>query len=156
MKKRIIADISANESPATTWLNLEALADVEITSESSEHPIEGALLSGTGRGWRAAKPGIQTIRLLFKKPQDINRVHLIFLEAAIKRTQEYVLRGSRDEGQTWNEIVRQQWNFSPDGSTRETEEHLLALPGVTALELIITPDISGQRAFASLEKLRIA
>jgi hypothetical protein len=156
MKKRIIADISANESPATTWLNLEAIADVEITSESSEHPIEGALLSGTGRGWRAAKPGIQTIRLLFKKPQDINRVHLIFLEAAIKRTQEYVLRGSRDEGQTWNEIVRQQWNFSPDGSTHETEEHFLALPGVTALELIITPDISGQRAFASLEKLRIA
>jgi hypothetical protein len=156
MKKRIIADISANERPATTWLNLEALADVEITSESSEHPIEGALLSGTGRGWRAAKPGMQTIRLLFKNPQDINRVHLIFLEAAIKRTQEYVLRGSRDEGQTWNEIVRQQWNFSPDGSTRETEDHILALPGVTALELIITPDISGQRAFASLEKLRIA
>jgi hypothetical protein len=156
MKKRIIADISANERPATTWLNLETLADVEITSESSEHPIEGALLSGTGRGWRAAKPGMQTIRLLFKKPQDINRVHLIFLESAIKRTQEYVLRGSRDEGQTWNEIVRQQWNFSPDGSTRETEDHILALPGVTALELIITPDISGQRAFASLEKLRIA
>jgi hypothetical protein len=156
MKKRIIADISANERPATTWLNLETLADVEITSESSEHPIEGALLSGTGRGWRAAKPGMQTIRLLFKKPQDINRVHLIFLESAIKRTQEYVLRGSRDEGQTWNEIVRQQWNFSPDGSMRETEDHNLALTGVTALELIITPDISGQRAFASLEKLRIA
>ncbi|MGJ0515655.1 MAG: discoidin domain-containing protein [Methylomicrobium sp.] len=156
MKKRIIADISANERAATTWLNLEALADVEITSESSEHPIEGALLSGTGRGWRAAKPGMQTIRLLFKKPQDINRIHLIFLESAIKRTQEYVLRGSRDEGQTWNEIVRQQWNFSPDGSTRETEDYTLALPGVTALELIITPDISGQRAFASLEKLRIA
>jgi hypothetical protein len=156
MKKRIIDDISANERPATTWLNLEALADVEITSESSEHPIEGALLSGTGRGWRAAKPGAQTIRLLFKKPQDINRVHLIFLESAIKRTQEYVLRGSNDEGQSWNEIVRQQWNFSPDGSMRETEDHTLALSGVTALELIITPDISGQRAFASLEKLRIA
>jgi hypothetical protein len=156
MKKRIIADISANERPITTWLNLEALADVEITSESSEHPIEGALLSGTGRGWRAAKPGTQTIRLLFKKPQDINRIHLIFLESAIKRTQEYVLRGSKDEGQSWNEIVRQQWNFSPDGSTRETEDHTLALPGVTALELIITPDISGQRAFASLEKFRIA
>jgi hypothetical protein len=157
MKKRIITDIQPDhEKSATTWLNLEELAEVEITSESSEHPIEGALLSGTGRGWRAATPGTQTIRLLFKNPLNLNRIHLIFLESAIKRTQEYVLRESADNGQTWHEIVRQQWNFSPDGSTRETEDYTLALTGVTALELIITPDISGQRAFASLEKLRLA
>jgi hypothetical protein len=127
-----------------------------VTSESSEHPIEAALLSNTERGWRAAQPGAQSIRLLFKKPQDLHRIHLIFLENAIKRTQEYVLRWSGDDGLTWNEIVRQQWNFSPDGSTRETEDHTVALAGVTGLELTITPDISGERAFASLEKLRIA
>jgi hypothetical protein len=157
MQKRIITGTSPDEGMfAAGWLNLEALADVEITSESREHPIEAALLSNTERGWRAAKPGPQTIRLLFKKPQDIQRIHLIFLETAIRRTQEYQLRCSADGGRTWHEIVRQQWSFSPDGSTRETEDHMAALPGVTALELTITPDISGERAFASLEKLRIA
>ncbi|MGJ0486586.1 MAG: carbohydrate-binding protein [Methylomicrobium sp.] len=157
MEKRIIDDISPdNERSVTSWLNLEELADVEVTSESNEHPIEAALLPVNGRGWRAGKPGTQTIRLLFKKPQDLHRIHLIFLESAIKRTQEYVLRWSGDQGQTWSEIVRQQWNFSPDGSTRETEDHILALSGVTALELTVTPDIGGQRAFASLEKLRLA
>jgi hypothetical protein len=157
MKKRIITAIQPdNEKPATTWLNLEELADVEITSESSEHPVEGALLPGASRGWRAATPGTQTIRLIFKNPLDLERIHLIFIESAIERTQEYVLRGSMDEGRTWHEIVRQQWNFSPGGSTRETEDYTLALSGVTMLELAITPDISGQRAFASLEKLRLA
>jgi hypothetical protein len=160
MKKRIITGIPSSpdndERSPTSWLNLDALADVEITSESGEHPIEAALLSNTQRGWRAAKPGKQTIRLLFKQPQDLHRIHLIFLETAIQRTQEYQLRWSADNGRTWHEIVRQQWNFSPDGSTRETEDYMVALSGVTELELNITPDINGERAFASLEKLRVA
>lgn len=157
MEKRIIDDISPDsERSVTSWLNLEELADVEVTSESSEHPIEAALLPVNGRGWRAGKPGTQTVRLLFKKPQDLHRIHLIFLETAIKRTQEYVLRWSGDNSGTWREIVRQQWNFSPDGNTRETEDHMVQLSGATGLELIITPDISGERAFASLEKLRVA
>lgn len=157
MEKRIIDDTSSdNERSGTSWLNLEELADVEVTSESSEHPIEAALLPVNGRGWRAGRSGAQTIRLLFRKPQDLHRIHLIFLETAIRRTQEYVLRWSGDHGRTWSEIVRQQWNFSPDGSSRETEDHMVQLSGVTGLELIITPDISGERAFASLEKLRVA
>jgi hypothetical protein len=157
MEKHIITDIFPDrQKRATSWLNLEALADVEVTSESREHPVEAALLFNTERGWRAVRPGAQTIRLLFKRPQDLHRIHLIFLENAIKRTQEYQLRWSGDNGRTWNEIVRQQWNFSPDGSTRETEDHRVALSKVTGLELLITPDIDGERAFASLEKLRLA
>jgi len=157
MKKRIIADdLPANESSTASWLDLEALADVEITSEDSDYPIEAALLPNKGRGWRAGKPGTQTIRLLFKQPQNIHKIQLGFLESAATRTQEYVLRWSKNHGQTFQEIVRQQWNFSPDGSAIETEEHALALAGVTVLELVITPDISSQDTFASLEKLRLS
>jgi hypothetical protein len=38
------------------------------------------------------------------------------------RTQEFVLRWSRDTGHSFREIVRQQWNFSPSGGTREVED----------------------------------
>ncbi|MEC4749791.1 carbohydrate-binding protein [Methylomicrobium sp. Wu6] len=157
MKKRMIADtLPDNEKPTTSWLDLEVLVDVEITSEDSDFPIEAALLANSEHGWRAGKPGAQTIRLLLKQPQNIQRIQLCFLESAVMRTQEYVLRWSKDYGQTYHEIVRQQWNFSPDGSSVETEEYTLALSGVTVLELMITPDISSKSAFASLEKLRIA
>jgi hypothetical protein len=157
MKKFIIDRIlPENEEPASSWLDLEALADVEITSEDSAYPIEGALLPDRRHGWRAGKAGTQTIRLLFKQPQNLHRIQLCFLESAATRTQEYVIRWSKDHGQTFHQLVRQQWNFSPDGSTIETEEHALAPTGVTVLELMITPDIGSQRAFASLEKLRIA
>lgn len=157
MKKRIIADISPeNEEPASSWLDLDALADVEVTSEDSAYPIEAALMPDRSHGWRAGKAGTQTIRLLFKQPQNLHRVQLCFLESEATRTQQYVIRWSKDHGQTFHQLVRQQWNFSPDGSTIETEEHALALAGVTVLELMITPDIGSQSAFASLDKLRLA
>jgi hypothetical protein len=42
----------------------EPLWMVEITSENETYPIECALQLGERRGWRAAKPGPQIIRLL--------------------------------------------------------------------------------------------
>ena len=74
----------------------------------------------------------------------------------MQRTQEYLLRWSGDAGQSFREIVRQQWNFSPEGSVTQTEEHRVDLSGVTVLELIITPDIGNEHALASLAELRIA
>jgi hypothetical protein len=37
------------------WLDLEHLAEVEISSEDTEHPIGCALLDGRSGGWRAAE-----------------------------------------------------------------------------------------------------
>lgn len=157
MRKRIIASVQQETaSPDQDWLNVEGLAEVEITSEDAAHPIESALLPGLASGWRAAGPGKQTIRLLFAHPQRLQRIWLNFLEPLTERTQEYVLRWSPDGGQTFREIVRQQWNFSPQGATSETEDHRVELSEVTVLELSITPDTSGQSAFASLAQLRIA
>ncbi|PYS76638.1 MAG: carbohydrate-binding protein, partial [Acidobacteria bacterium] len=53
-------------------------------------------------------------------------------------------------------VVRQQWNFSPHGSTREAEDYRVELNGVTQLELKIVPDRSGGDARASLAQLRLA
>ena len=130
--------------------------DVETTSEDPGHPVESALLPQGGSGWRAAEPGKQTIRLLFTPPQQLRRVWLEFAESTIERTQEYVLRWSSDGGQSFREIVRQQWNFSPQGATCENEDYRVELFDVTVLELIITPDTSGKTALASLAQLRLA
>lgn len=156
MRKRIIGQVQQGPEPPGDWLNVEELAEVEITSEDAAHPIESALLSGGTSGWRAAGSGKQTIRILFAAPQRLRRIWLNFLETRTPRTQEYVLRWSPDGGQSFRDIVRQQWNFSPEGATSQTEDHHVDLPAVTVLELTIIPDSSGGNAIASLERMRLA
>lgn len=156
MRKRVIGPSERIAPPNADWLPLEELAEVEITSEKTAHPIEAALVAGAGPGWKAEVPGRQTIRLLFADPQPVKRIWLRFEERDAERTQEYVVRWSPDRGQSYRDVVRQQWNFSPRGATVETEDHLVELPAVTILELSITPDTSGGTAVASLDQLRLA
>ncbi len=112
--------------------------------------------SAEGKGWRAASEGSQTIRLIFDKPRHLSRVWIVFDDAENTRTQEFVLRWSPDNGQSFRGIVRQQWNFSPPDSIRETENYAVELFAVTMIELTIVPDKSGGKAKASLLKLRLA
>ena len=157
MRKRIISSARQDTtSPEPEWLNIDRLTEVEITSEDSDYPVENALLPGRSPEWRAAAPGEQTIRLLFDHPQQLGRIWLNFTETHIERTQEFVLRWSPDNGQSFREIVRQQRNFNPQGASSETEDLQVELAAVTVLELHIIPDISGGNACASLAKLRLA
>ena len=154
MRKRLIPTTSqAAPRPDEGWLDLDSAATVEVTSEAKDYPIESALVSGEGRGWRAADSGAQTIRLIFDKPQKLTRISLTFEESETERTQELVLRWSPDGGRSFREIVRQQWNFSSPNTTREVEEYRVDLSDVTVLELVIVPDISQGAARASLKSL---
>jgi len=157
MRKTIVTPAQKETATADQdWLNVEGLAEVEITSEDAAHPIESALVPGSASGWRAAGPGKQTIRLVFGNPQRLRQIRLQFEETRTERTQEYDLRWSADGGKSFREIVRQQWNFSPQGATSQTEDHRVELSGVTVLELNIIPDTSGGNALASLAQLRLA
>ena len=158
MRKQIINQGTQGISPADNqgWLDVEHLVEVELTSEDAEHPIESALKMNTGSCWRAQQPGKQTIRLRFDKPRRIRRIQLAFQEDERERTQEFVLRWSPDGGASYREIVRQQYNFSPPGMSRELEDYVVDLDGLTMLELSIIPDISGEGARASLAQLRLA
>ena len=80
----------------------------------------------------------------------------MFDEDTEERTHEFVLRWSADGGRSYREILRQQYTFSPPGTTREAEDYVVNLPGVTVLEIRIVPDISGGDARASLTQLRLA
>jgi hypothetical protein len=99
---------------------------------------------------------MQTIRLIFDKPQYLRRIWLDFKDSENIRMQEFFLRWSPDKGNSFREIVRQQWNFSPPDSTREEEDYAVELSDVTVLELTIEPDKSGGEARASLASLRLA
>jgi hypothetical protein len=158
MRKRIIRD---ENTPAAAreplnWLNIERLAEVEITSEDPEHPIDAALAPAESSGWRAAEPGEQKIRIVFDEPQPIRRIQLVFDENENERTQEFVLGWSADRIGPVKDIVRQQYNFSPPATTRELEDYRVNLPDVAAIELRIKPDISGGPSRASLHQLRLS
>ena len=142
MRKRLITPTLETLRPhGEGWPDRERAAAVEVTSEEEDYPIESALLSREQRGWRASRPGTQMVRLVFDEPQRLKRIALVFEENDKQRTQEFVLRWSADGGQSFREIVRQQWNFSPPETVRELQEYQVELSDVTVLELIITPEL---------------
>jgi hypothetical protein len=117
MRKVIKPDtISLGPHSQEEWLVLEGIATVEVTSEDPNFPIESALAAREGPGWRPAKPGRQIIRIVLDNPRPLRRVRLEFLETNVERTQEFTLRWSQVGG-PFREIVRQQWSFSPQGSS---------------------------------------
>jgi hypothetical protein len=157
MRKRLITPTPKTvRSRGEGWLDIERAALVEFTSEDKNYPVESAFVSGEARGWRAAAPGAQTIRVVFDQPQRLKHISLVFEENETTRTQEFVLRWSSNDGNSFQEIVRQQWNFSHPSTKREIEEYQVELSNVTMLELIIVPDINGGDARASLKSLRLS
>ena len=81
---------------------------------------------------------------------------MVFDEEQYMRTQEFALRWLPDGGQSYLELVRQQYNFNPQTTTREVEDYTVNLDRVTILELSIIPDIIGGETRASLTRLQLA
>jgi hypothetical protein len=157
IRKRLITPNPPNDPPLDEdWLDLDAIAVGEVTSEEKGYPVGSALVSADSRGWRVADSGMRTIRLIFDEPQRLTRIALVFEETTTERTQEFVLRWSPNGGRSFRKIVRQQWNFSPPATIREAEDYQVELSGATILELVIVPDKSRGTACASLKSLRIA
>ena len=145
--------IDKSERPEEGWLDLSQCAAFEVTSEESGSPLENAL-SPDEKKWIAASPGVQTIRITFDEPQNISKIFLLFEETANARSQEFVLSWQQVGQPGWQEIARQQFNFSPPGTTIERENFTVSLQRASALELLITPERSGG-GHASLTHLRI-
>jgi hypothetical protein len=159
MRKSIVSPSPITASPiGDLWRDLERIARVEISSEDEGFPIENALGKKVTEGWRAATTGPQLIRLHFDEPQTIKRIHLQFVDRTSERSQEFAVFAG--PGTELKEIVRQQWSFSPQGSTEEIEDYPVDLKGVTTLELRIDPDRSHDpklsKAYASLQSLKLA
>jgi uncharacterized protein (DUF736 family) len=157
MRKKVINSDPINPRPQSQdeWLDLEEIGSVEVTSEDPNFPIEAALGAEEGLGWRAAEKGKQIIRIVLDNPRTVHRIRLEFSETGIERTQEFTLRWSDPAG-LFREIVRQQWTFSPQGSTSEVEDYQVQLQNLSVLELTLKPELTLDNAFATLARCRVA
>lgn len=151
--RKTIGRETAVRAENTGWLDLGRIASVEVTSEDPAHPIERAFECTSEGGWRAAEPGEQRIRVVFDKVTPLRRIHLRFREPAVSRTHEFALEWQGPDGLP-HQIVRQQWNFSPGGSSEEVENYTVSLEAVGSVELTIRP--GDANAVASLECWRMA
>jgi len=156
MRKSVLAPTHVPETrpPLDAWLDLEHLASLEISSEDPAHPFEDALRGKETEGWHAADPGPQTILLKFDQPHPLRRIRLEFREPRAERSQEFALFVVT--GGQKRQVARQQWNFSPNGSTLEIEDFDVSLPEVSELQLVIDPGRGDQQAYASLQSLALA
>jgi hypothetical protein len=157
VRKTVIDPDTINLRPPSReeWLDLEEMAKVEVTSEDPNFPIESALVARKGPGWRAAEPGQQIIRIVLDNPRPLRRIRLEFSETGVARTQEFTLRWSQI-GEPFREIVRQQWNFNPLGSTSEVEDYRIQLEKVSVLELTLKPDLAADTAYATLAAWQVS
>ena len=62
---------------------------------------------------------------------------------------------SQDGGQTYRELMRQEYNFSPPGTTLEHEEWSIKADAISHLQLTIKPDKGGKAGHATLTTLAL-
>ena len=136
-------------SAEINWLDLDALADVTIV-------IGGRRVDRRLRMWSADSPGEQLIEIRFHHPTSVSRMRVVSSEIEQSRTQEMTISASLDRGERHREVLRQQFNFSPNGATEEVEEYALQLEDVSAIQLRIVPSIDGRPAVARVTELRVA
>ena len=157
LRKQILEHPAATPLPAGE-INVAAVATVLVTSETADHPIDNVFDGRRGPGgsrWVAEKPGEQTLILAFDVPQMIRKVTLEVEEPAVSRTQELALSLSKDGGQTYREVVRQEFNFSPPSTAFEREQWTVTADMVTHLRLWIKPDKGNHACKATLISLAL-
>ncbi len=157
MRKQILStEPNGTHSPRSADLDVVAIATALVSSEAPGHPIEHAFDSRRGPGgsrWVAGQDGEQTLILQFDAPQHLRQIALEIEETEVSRTQELQLAVSLDGGQTYRELVRQEFNFAPPNTTFEREEWTAPSEAVTHLRLKIKPDKGNRPGRASLTAL---
>ena len=155
MQKTILGNQNQDSGPfGDPWFGIDAIAGIGVTSETEGASVESVFDLDSETGWRAENSGLQVIRITFGEPKTIRRIQLEFRESQFERTQEFTLHATAAGGER-TEVIRQQWTFSPQGSTQEVEDYRLNLNNISILELTINPDLNHGRAQASLVHLRI-
>src|SRR4051794_30290079 len=122
LRKQIIGPSAAPPAPTSEEIDIAAVATVQVTSEAAEHPVDHAFDRQRGPGgtrWVAGEPEEQTLILAFDAPQAIRRVALEVEEPGMARTQERQLAVSCDGGTNYREVLKEEYNFSPPGTTFE-------------------------------------
>jgi len=138
------------------WLNLEQVAKVEVTSEDPSFPIDYALASENGPGWRAADKGKQIIRII-----SISRHRFAGLSLSFRKLKLSEPRNSLFDGRL-RKAGRPQRSFASNGllvrmaRRSRSREYQVNLNNVCALELAVKPDLTPGNVIATLARWRVA
>ena len=155
LRKLSIKPHPATPNATTGEIDIAEVAAVLVTSEAPDHPIDLAFDLDRGRRgarWIAGEPGERTVTLAFAAPQTINQILLEVEEPEFARTQELHLSLSCDGGRTYRELLRQEYNFSPAGTSFERKKWKVSAQGVTHLRLV-KPDKGDKPCRATLTSL---
>jgi hypothetical protein len=156
LRKHIVKAPPSHPVPQAGEIDIAATATVQVTSENPAHPIDNVFDHRRGPGgsrWVAEEQGEQTLLLVFDTPQSIHQIILEVEELEVSRTQELGLSVSHDGGQTYRELRRQEYHFSPPGTTFEREDWAVLAEGVSHLQLWMKPDKGGKPCWATLTSL---
>ena len=153
LRKEILRTQQAASRPGASEIDIASVATVLVTSEDPEHPIDHAFDGQRGPGasrWIAEQSGTQTVIVAFDAPQAIRSVLVESYEPEIERTQEMDVSISTDGGSNYRHVLRQEYNFSPPGTSYEREHWSVAIDGVTHVKVTIKPDKGGKASRATL------
>lgn len=156
LRKQVLARLPEEPPSVRAEMPIAGVATVQVTSEQPDHPIDHAFDGRRGPGasrWVADGPGEQTVILVFDRPQPVRELEVEIEEPSVSRTQELAVSVSADGGRTYRELVRQEFNFSPPGTTFERERWSVAADGTTHLRLVVKPDKGGRAGRATLTAL---
>ncbi|MER3424944.1 MAG: carbohydrate-binding protein [Nitrospiraceae bacterium] len=154
LRKQILREMYPCVSPGV--ISIPDAATVLVSSEMPGHPVDCICDDQRGPGstrWIADGPGDQSLVLAFDTARTLHKVSLEVEEPDVSRTQELALSISHDGGQTYREVLRQEYNFSPPGTSFEHEEWHIPAEGVTNLWVWIRPDKGGKPCRASITSL---
>ena len=158
LRKRPLEAEAVMSARAAGEIDITASATIAYSSEDRAHPVEYLLDGHSGPGatrWISARPDtIERIVIEFDQPQAISRLVYEVEETMRERTQEVRVEVSEDGGQSYRQILVQEYNFSPGGATYQREEQRFNLRQVTHLRLTIVPNKSGSGT-ATLTALRL-
>jgi hypothetical protein len=159
LRKDIIPTRPVESTPFQGQIPVAEVATMQVTSEQDGHPIDRVVDDRCGpesSRWMADGPGEQTLVLVFDVPQTIRIVGLEVEEPSLSRTQELSVAVSSDGGRSYRELMRQEFAFSPPGTTCEREVWSVAADGVTRLRIDAKPDKGGRIGQATLTSLSLA
>jgi hypothetical protein len=158
LRKQIVGPATPKVADAARVLDVASLAHVLVTSEEQDHPVDFAFDGRSGAGgtrWIAAEEGEQALVVAFDRPQALHAIRLEVEEPDIARTQELQVALSTDGGNSYREIVRQEFNFSPPGTSLEQERWTVDTADVTHLRVVIRPDKGAAAGRATVTTLAL-
>jgi hypothetical protein len=133
VRKRQLEADRATRARAADEVDIASCATIAYSSEDPAHPVEHLLDGRSGPG---------ATRWISARPDVIEQIVVEFDKV------------SEDGGQTYRQILVQEYTFSPRGATYQREEQRLNLHQASHLRFTIVPNKNGSGT-ATLTSLRL-